>query len=828
MQLAAQLKTAGLDAFPCVVNYDYTKQKWAKHPRTVSGEPWAATAGRPINDPAIKWGGCTVLGLPIPAGVVVLDLDTYKDGCDRASANRILGAQLPWDEALIQTTIGGGEHFAFRLPAWEVRQGDNLGRAGSGLDTRVAGKGFICSGEGYTPCNVFGVLRLAHPASLPVLPDACRAVLEVPAHEAPERREAPDDPAEDTAAITKALAYIDPTSRDTWRDVGFALKHHFEADEQTGFELWDQWSAGAFWADGCPATYTADTQFSQWSGFRAIREGATITIGTVFHKAMQGGWQPPARFDTSLAFGAGAAPTDTFVALRDRILGEGGDSSKVPDILQAIVDSGCNAIQALLLRNELKGIMKSVGLLDKELTQTIDAATGQAPVRVAADGMYGANDTDNAELFLRQNYPDGTLVCADEEHYAYDGRCWAKVPPEVLAHQVASAMRESRLNAGKIDSCIKLVRKFVPTYSGASAKPPANLVVYDNGILDLNTMQLHPHDKRLFTTVALPYSYDPSAQCLQWLMFLNDTLDGDPERIALLQEWIGYLMTLSYAHHKVMLLLGPPRCGKGTIGRVLQRLIGPKNFNGGSLSSFATDSFLDGLRTKPVLFIGDAEKRIASHKVNQVIERIKSISGNDEVGFDRKHISGISETLPTRITIGANSVPALFDDSGALASRLLVLVFRNTYYGREDLTLVDKLLGELPGIANWALAGLQRLSSRGSFTPSRVGEAEALYIHETYSPLTRFLHERCRIDSDARCSSAQLHNAYHAWCLEEGEDTLRRKTFVSAIKDALRSKGVQYGPVRVDGEVTRGFIGVESAVPAPSTASAFTPEVVSK
>ena len=53
--------------------------------------------------------------------------------------------------------------------------------------------------------------------------------------------------------------------------------------------------------------------------------------------------------------------------------------------------------------------------------------------------------------------------------------------------------------------------------------------------------------------------------------------------------------------------------------------------------------------------------------------------------------------------------------SGALASRFIVMPLTNSFYGREDLGLTDRLLGELSAILSWAISGWQRLRERGYF-----------------------------------------------------------------------------------------------------------------
>ncbi|WP_186131974.1 DUF927 domain-containing protein [Burkholderia gladioli] len=77
-----------------------------------------------------------------------------------------------------------------------------------------------------------------------------------------------------------ALGYIVPDDRDTWRQIGMALKAEF-GDE--GFTLWNEWSQGA-------QNYNAKDARDVWKSFK----GGKITINTLFHTAKQGGFDPRA------------------------------------------------------------------------------------------------------------------------------------------------------------------------------------------------------------------------------------------------------------------------------------------------------------------------------------------------------------------------------------------------------------------------------------------------------------------------------------------------------------------------------------------------------
>lgn len=802
-----QIRAAGLLVFPCWTRYDQKRQRWDKGPAVPRGESWKITAHRPVNDPALDWSS-GVVGLPIPPGVLVLDLDTYK-GATREAVEAYLGGPIDWERALIQKTISGGEHYAVACD-FDAQQIQH-----NGLDTRAAGKGFICSGKGYADAGR-GVLAMADPASLPTLPASARAVLSVPVKPPAPPRPLPAATSDDEATLAEALRHIDPgCDRAEWVRVGLALRHFYHDEPETGRDLFDRWSAGEYWQGGAPENYIPEHIDHQWASFKP--EGGT-TVATLYYKAIQAGWQPPASFDTSSAFGPGAAPAGVFEGLVERVQSSGGDVKQTAGIVGEIQAAGCNALQVALLAAELKNALKDAGIKDRAVAGHIDGLLRTRPLEAPSmPGMYGKNDTDNAATFLGKHYPDGTLIKADGELYTYTGKAWEKIGPDVLKHQVAVDMAALRMQSSRINSCIDLVTKLAPVYDGGINRPIGHRVTFDNGVLNIDTGQLDPHSKYYYSTIALPYDYAPEAQAPRWQAFLDEVFDGDAERAALLQEWFGYMLINDYRHHKVMLLLGPSRCGKGTIGRVLQHLVGDQNFYGGNLSAFARDSFLDNLRTRPVLFIGDAAKKIPAGVVNLVIERIKSISGNDAVDFDRKYLAGLSETLPTRITIAANGVPNLFDDSGALASRIVLLPFYNTYLGREDLTLIDKLLPEMSGIAAWALEGLRRLLDRGQFTEPAASVEELEQLREAYSPIILFLRDCCDLGDGRHCDARDLYATYRAWAVNGSEDLLRPKIFTSAIKDATRGRGVKYGPYK-DG---RGFYGVAPKDGAPSTAAAF-------
>lgn len=809
MQLAEQLHAAGLTCFPCYAD---------KGPAVPRGEDWRVVAHQAPR--ALRWPS-GIVGVPVPDGIVIIDLDTYK-GVTRAAVEELVGHSIPWDAALLQHSLQGGQHYGFRAPLWPVSFGSSFAedQIGPGLDTRTGGKSYVATGAGYTPHGA-GLFRLAAPASLPVLPDAFRAILEHGGGPRPELPPSTASAAVDPDTVRGALRHLDPgCTRTDWVRIGLAIRAGFSHDEATGYQLFEEWSAGELWPGGCPDNYQPDGGGSAAHQFSTFKPEGDVHIGTLFYAAINAGWSPPtsALVDTAAAFGPGAADSLDFGALLDRIQAEGGNPRNTNDLAEAILGLQCNALQRATLTAVLQRELREAGLRSTKLNRAVEPVTAQM-------GPYGRNHTVNAKTFIDDRYPGGTLIRSQQEFYAYTGQIWRPLADDSIAAQIGKCMLMSAPQHSTVTGSASMVANICHSDEDPPGHHSPGVIVYRNGALRLSDRVLAPHSMEYRTTCLLPYDYAPAAQCPMWLRFLLDAFSGDQERVDLLQEWMGYMLSPGYEFHKVLLLLGAPRSGKGTIGRMLEQLVGVDNFTGGSLQDFANSSVLAFWRHKTVLFVGDAQSTLPRSVRDTVIERLKQVTGGDKIAFDRKFKSAVSTSLPTRITIAANSLPKLFDDSGALAGRLMPLPIDGSHAGREDHGLFDRLATEIEGVAMWALAGRERLMAQGRFTEPSECTSEAQYIAETYSPVQAFLSDYAEYTPGVAVSSTELYTAYLQWTATGDGDGRRmtQRQLTAAVKDAGAAHGVKYrSGIRDKDGVFRGFVGMTVTAPV---AAAFTSNV---
>ena len=394
------------------------------------------------------------------------------------------------------------------------------------------------------------------------------------------------------------------------------------------------------------------------------------------------------------------------------------------------------------------------------------------------------------------------------DFYHYDGTCWPEMDARLVRtatyRWLEDAVYEKETKDGivseswdptrhKVTNVIDAMRAVVmlaggepPVWTGRDSELPAvEIVSMRNGLLHVPTRKLSAHTPAFFTHHALPFDFvSDSPEPNEWLSFLRQLWPDDPSSIAALQEVFGYVLGGDTRQQKIFLLVGPRRGGKGTIGRVLTGLLGAHNVAAPTMASLSTNFGLQPLIGSPLALISDARLgRKTDGSI--VVERLLSISGEDSLTIDRKYREPWTGRLPTRLLVLTNELPRLSDSSGALASRFVVFVLTKSFLGREDPSLTDKLLVEAPGIFNWALAGLDRLNTRGYFEPPASGREAVQQLEDLSSPVSAFVRDRCNVRADQSVSVDDLWSAWKDWCTDDNRGPGTKALFGRDLKAAV-------------------------------------------
>lgn len=406
---------------------------------------------------------------------------------------------------------------------------------------------------------------------------------------------------------------------------------------------------------------------------------------------------------------------------------------------------------------------------------------------------YRDADTDSIQAHIWR-YLD------EARRYGKEGEIIAFQPSRTTVENATSAFKAVCNLPGNVEA---------PSWLGDAPGMPApgELLPVKNGLLHLPSGKLSAPSPAFFGLNASGVPFDPAAPSpKEWLGFLDLIWPGDQQSVDALQDIFGYLLSPDTSHQKIPLIVGPKRSGKGTIARVLTALLGQDSVAAPTLASLATNFGLAPLIGKSVAIIGDAR---LSGKADQsaIAERLLSISGEDTITVDRKFQAAWTGRMGSRIVIMSNELPRLSDASGALASRFLVLTMTNSFYGKEDRGLGNRLMAELPGIPNWARAGYLRLRERGFFVAPDSAREAIEELEDLGSPISAFVKDRCAVEPGARVACDDLFSAWQTWCVDNGRrEAGTSQSFGRDLRAAM--SGLRTTQPRFAGRQVRHYEGI--------------------
>lgn len=287
-----------------------------------------------------------------------------------------------------------------------------------------------------------------------------------------------------------------------------------------------------------------------------------------------------------------------------------------------------------------------------------------------------------------------------------------------------------------------------------------------NGMLQLSTMKLLEHSKEYYSTVQLPFKYDPDATCEQFQKYLESVFESDEERTSLLQEWFGYLLTCETKAQKALVLYGSGSNGKGVCSSIIEALVGRENISYASLADLSNQFVRATLFDKQIVMC--SENEISSFNT----QYFKQIVGGDTcITASHKNKKPFEFFPYCKIVMSTNNLPDTRDRTDGFYRRLQFIHF-SKYFSEEekDVNLTEKLKTELPGILNWALIGLQRLRENDyRFSPCKSSERLLHEYRVEQNPFLEFVSECLNVDTpQSKEENRIVYNSFKDWCHQNG------------------------------------------------------------
>jgi putative DNA primase/helicase len=305
------------------------------------------------------------------------------------------------------------------------------------------------------------------------------------------------------------------------------------------------------------------------------------------------------------------------------------------------------------------------------------------------------------------------------------------------------------------------------------------IINFSNGLYNVMTDELKPHDEKYLSTIRVGGAYKPEAKCPIFMKYLADVL---PEsELPLIQEIMGYMLVPLNKAQKSFVLVGKPDSGKSTLLYVIQDLL-LRQINCSNLTWQALDE-----KFATVQLFGKLANIFADLPTENIKDTgtFKAITGEDYISAQHKFKEYFSFKPFCRLLFSCNNIPRNYSDkSDGFYRRLILIRFDHSIpQEKKDENLKDKLAEETDGILAWAMVGLKRLMSNNfRFSETDRTRAELASYKAENSSVMAFVEECCEVKSGNEVLRTELYSIYHEYCTENGQKPVGQKKFNSELE----------------------------------------------
>lgn len=303
-----------------------------------------------------------------------------------------------------------------------------------------------------------------------------------------------------------------------------------------------------------------------------------------------------------------------------------------------------------------------------------------------------------------------------------------------------------------------------------------NLLCLNNGILNLDTRILKPHDPSFYFSTKVDVDYEPDQiECPNFDRYLKTVFNNNQELIDNIIMLGGYLISTNNSANKMFLFDGPGASGKSTIIDVFKMYFTPEQKSALSLEDLAGKSFEKELLLESRVNFSTEEKSAFLDS-----EDIKKIISGESITVNPKNKKPVTFDPICKLLLACNGLPRFKDTSEGTSRRLLIFPFLNRYVSPEhykkiknpelkkiylkDLELFKKMKEEKNAIFNLFLEGLLQLrENRWQFKEGETSLHALKQYRRDSDSVREFLEDNFEPSDDQYVPVKEIYDAYRVW-----------------------------------------------------------------
>ena len=391
-------------------------------------------------------------------------------------------------------------------------------------------------------------------------------------------------------------------------------------------------------------------------------------------------------------------------------------------------------------------------------------------LNVSDNSRYPWNDNGSGRLFADVYKDIARYVPERKKWYVYDGTRWIPDIGGLKTMELAKSLADSlvryaltitdeRIRKDYLEYSAKWQsRNYRNTYiSDAQSVYPIAMSEFDrnvyylncqNGTLDLQTGEFHPHTSQDKLTKIAGAAYDPNAKNPRFTRFVSEVMSGDTEKARFMQKSLGYGLTGDTRYECMFFYYGATtRNGKGTLMESTLHVMGDYGLTvrpetiAAKPSANSQNPTEDIARLSGVRFANISEPR-RGLVLNEA--QIKSMTGNDTLNARFLHENSFDFKIQKTTSTNEEEINIQY----------------NTVEEGKEITI---------------------LKEEGFAQPKAVKDATMSYQHDS-DKMELFVEEFLEQEKDAECRTSAVYQAYRNWCNDNGYFAENSRNFNQALR----------------------------------------------
>lgn len=409
--------------------------------------------------------------------------------------------------------------------------------------------------------------------------------------------------------------------------------------------------------------------------------------------------------------------------------------------------------------------------LRSDVPEFVDAIYNQltGKYRYVVDASRLATYIGNHEVF-RFNEQDNAFVW-----YMYDTKqgIYVQITDETMEMIVQNYIElfdENIVKSRTVSEVVKILKRKSKFRAKHLMNENENIIVMNNGVLHLDTMELLPMTHEYLATIKVDMDYTEKEKSTPtWDKFLKEFTCGDKQMQKFLMQWIGLSISnvCGYHYKKALMMFGKKDTAKSTIRNVINRVLGAKNISSSSIEQLEERFGMASVFNRRI--VGSADMRCEELKDVAVF---KALTGSDLVQVERKGQDSYEYQYRGVMWFATNHLPEISPKhQEEFYERLILFPCMNVISEQnKDKNLEEKLYSERSAFLSKCLQALREtITNNYEFNiPDKCKETLEQY-RIMNNPIEMFLsectEERTKEDDyKDECTTRTVYEAFKTYC----------------------------------------------------------------